>query len=886
MLKKSLCCFLLLSTAFTSRAATLQTVLGGNVGIGFGTSYAYGAAHPIVVQIDQNVPDGTYTTVGSSTTNGIPSGTVSVHFTVENHLVTNVTPSTLPFGASNENRTYSVTWLETRVTESGLGLNISGELQDEYADPRQAETDEEFWDIYAVQHPDGRGLYDPIPLAEPVIISVTANVPNPKINPDNTRPKDRKEGGDQTESETGGGGGGGGSEADSADDEKKPDCGMPRYSVHSSVVSLNIVDTPVGYSPAVGPNVYFTLTYNHRGVQDALRIPGTSLGPQWTCNWISYVQDDPFSVTRTSIYVRGGGTERHAGFNGTTQSFAPNADNQAVLVRTSATSYEKRYRDGSKEIFAHSDGSGTYPRRVYLTKIVDAVGNAVTLNYGSDNLRGRLNSITDANAKTTTLAYQQPGDPFRITDVTDPYGRTAHIDYNASGQLYQITDAINMASQFGYEPGGNFIHAMTTPYGTTSFAKGENGSTRWIEITDPLQSKERIEYRDLAPGIAASETNAPAGFLNNELQYRNTFFWNRKTMAEAPGDYTKARITHWMKGPSGNVTSGVVASEKKPLEARVWYQYQGQPAEDRIGTAVLPSKVARILDDGSTQLTQFEYNAAGRLTKSTDPVGRVISNIYDATNLSNLLEVRQSTGTSNDLLAKFTYYPNRLLWTATDAAGQQTTYTYTGRGQLETVTNAKNETTTIAYVTSPAANGYGRVLSVTGALPGAVTTYGYDAYDRLHTVTNSDNDTITVGYDAIGGNALKSLDRLTRVTYPDNTYEEITWNRLDPEWSRDRMGRMTHTVRDAMQNVLTITDPFNQTITFVRCPCGAMDEIVDAKNNRTIFTRDIQMRLKTRKYADNSVVSYTYENNTSRLKTVEDALAQLITFSLSPTRAA
>ena len=67
-------------------------------------------------------------------------------------------------------------------------------------------------------------------------------------------------------------------------------------------------------------------------------------------------------------------------------------------------------------------------------------------------------------------------------------------------------------------------------------------------------------------------------------------------------------------------------------------------------------------------------------------------------------------------------YPAHLPWKVTDAALQTTIYTWNARGQIVTVTNARNETTTFTYESSLAANGYGRVVSITGALSGATRT--------------------------------------------------------------------------------------------------------------------------------------------------------------------
>ena len=42
---------------------------------------------------------------------------------------------------------------------------------------------------------------------------------------------------------------------------------MARYSVHSMLVSLNVVDTPLHYSPPRGTDIAFTVTYNQRESQ-------------------------------------------------------------------------------------------------------------------------------------------------------------------------------------------------------------------------------------------------------------------------------------------------------------------------------------------------------------------------------------------------------------------------------------------------------------------------------------------------------------------------------------------------------------------------------------------------------------------------------------------
>ena len=86
------------------------------------------------------------------------------------------------------------------------------------------------------------------------------------------------------------------------------------------------------------------------------------------------------------------------------------------------------------------------------------------------------------------------------------------------------------------------------------------------------------------------------------MNLRNTYYWDKKAMAEAPGDYTKARITHWLNTDYDiNTVSDVPANIKQPLEDWVWNDY---PGSDGIVTSTTnrPAHIGRVLDDGTTQL--------------------------------------------------------------------------------------------------------------------------------------------------------------------------------------------------------------------------------------------------------------------------------------------
>jgi RHS repeat-associated protein len=655
-----------------------------------------------------------------------------------------------------------------------------------------------------------------------------------------------------------------------ADSIKCSDCsapnpGMADYNVDAARVSLSISDTPVGYTPPRGPAVNFTVSYQQREIAPVSTPTYSNLGNKWSFGWLSYLVVDPANESANAVaYGPGGGTLSYLGFNPTTQSYAPQFETNVLLVKTGPGSYEKRFPDGSRQIFDLPDGATVYPQMIFMTQSIDPRGNTLTCTYDASF---RLVALSDALGQVTTLSYELGSDPLKVTKVTDPFGRFATLEYNVAGLLWKVTDTIGLVSEFTYGS-GDFISKMTTPYGATAFVTAEVGSSRSLEITDPKGGKERVEYTEFVIPNSEPASQVPPGAFNENLSARNTFYWDKNAMAKLhpPLDYTKARITHWLHSTDLNVASGIVESSKLPLENRVFMAYTGGNGL-QVGSISMPASVSRVLDDGTVQVNQYEYNSYGKMTKITDPIGRATTYVYDADGI-DLLEVRQTTGTLNELLTVNAYDTQHRLLTTTDASGQTTTNTYYPLGEIHTVTNAKLETTTYNYDTS------GYLQNIVGADPGAVTSFTPDAFGRLRTITDSEGYTVTTDYDAVGGDPAKTLNRVAKVTYPDGSYEQTTYNRLDPEWTRDRLGGWSRKFYDALRHVVATQSPLNQITTYDWCNCGSVEAMIDPNGNRTSWSRDIQGRVTDKTFADGTKTLYTYEATTGRLATMTDAKGQ------------
>ena len=646
--------------------------------------------------------------------------------------------------------------------------------------------------------------------------------------------------------------------------------GMATYNMHEMLVSLHISDTPVGYTPPKGPAVNIMLVYNQREAAQPALYEAFNISQKWSLNWLAYIEDDPFypgaGVTR---YAAGGGSVDESGYNSATQSFTAETRDASVLVLKSLSPivYQRMLADGGMETYAQSDGSTGSTRHIFLTQITDPQGNSVSLNYDSQL---RLTSITDATGRSTTFSYGLTGYPLLVTQITDPFGRSASLSYNSLGLLTQITDVLGLTSQFTYDA-SLLIDAMTTPYGTTNFAYGDNGNERYLNVTDPLGYTERLEYLQQAPGIAYSDPPAlipqrMTGPWNNYLYGRDTWYWDKHAYPIAAGDYTQARNRHWTHQSTNlNITSHTVEAIKYPLENRVWMNYTGQSVANlssaESGTFDTPTNIGRVLDDGTTQLSQRTYNSLGHVTDFIDPVGRETQFIYN-TNQIDVLQVKQKIAASGySTIAQFAYNSQHLPLTYTDAAGQTSTYQYNTAGQLTQSTDALAEITKYNY------DALGYLTSIINPNGKTQATFTYDAYGRIATATDSEGYTVSYNYD--------NLDRITKETFPDGTTRQYTWNRLDLASVKDRQNNVTQYAHDAVRNLTQITDPLGHQTNFTYYENQTLKSLIDPNGNATTWNIDLQSRVTAKIYADGSQVTNAYENTTSRLHSVTDAMKQV-----------
>ena len=213
---------------------------------------------------------------------------------------------------------------------------------------------------------------------------------------------------------------------------------------------------------------------------------------------------------------------------------------------------------------------------------------------------------------TSTRQFRHHSSVTGLRARPNPYfARQQGLEITFLSKFHPLDCRKRLNSQFGYDA-GDFIQSMTTPYGTTTFAKGESGRDRWLVTTYRNGEMDRVQFSEsTAVGIPYSDpvVIVPTNMWtrNLVLYARNTYYWDRNAYpayAAATNDFTKARLFHWLHTPDGSMASGILQCEKLPLENRVWYNYEGQAQSIEgatlPGNSDQPCTIGRVLDDGTT----------------------------------------------------------------------------------------------------------------------------------------------------------------------------------------------------------------------------------------------------------------------------------------------
>lgn len=423
---------------------------------------------------------------------------------------------------------------------------------------------------------------------------------------------------------------------------------------------------------------------------------------------------------------------------------------------------------------------------------------------------------TDPNGNVTTFSYYANGKLQRITEpnVNSQIPQT-HFTYNSHGQVETITDAEGTVTKYEYDPTGNLLRTIVD-YGAEP---------------DNLNIMTEMTYN------AAGDVNS----ITDPRDNTTTFEYDpmrrlTKTTAPAPFNY----ITRYEYYPDGNLK----LMQRETGDSNHPWQ--------TISYTYTPTGKLETVTDPNGNVTQYEYDALDRLWKVTDAENSITKRLYDAAGwLYKVIDAEDHDSVT------YSYAPNGQLESLTDAKGNTTTYQYDGLDRLVKTTYPDDSNEQFGY------DAVGNIVEKK-TRAGQVITYSYDPLNRLETKILPSPQQIQYEYDLVGRlvqvtdgigaiqHSFDSIGRLTEVTYPD--------------------GKIISYKCDAAGNRTQLTYPDGSCVTYEYDPLNRLIDIRDEDSSAVVhYDYDALSRRATAQYANGTNAVYVYDI-TDRLLSLDNQM--------------
>jgi RHS repeat-associated protein len=401
----------------------------------------------------------------------------------------------------------------------------------------------------------------------------------------------------------------------------------------------------------------------------------------------------------------------------------------------------------------------------------------------------------------------------RLTQVSADGGdRYLSLIYDGQGRIETVSDQTERSVTFGYDEAGDLVSATDVSEGEWQYEYDE--AHHLTEVINPLEETvERTEY-DLQ-GRAVRQWDG----LDNQTGEITYNLDGTTTIADALDN----TITHTYD--ARNTLVGDTDAEEATVSKKYNDHFRPIQIIDPLGqnTNLTWSadgvNLTQIVDAQGDQ-TDISYNELNQPISVVDPMEYLTSYEYDGTHLISTTDALENETT-------YTYTTEGFLESVTDPLGHTTSYTYDDYGQRISMTDPSNKTWEYAY------DELGRLTDTTDPLD-RVTHNEYDNAGRLVSATvnyditrdqNEDNqyNIVTEYQYDLAGNQIAVTDTygvITRTYYddagrPETVVQNLAGQSIETTTPPERgSGEIdenlrTDTYYDAAGNVIATRDPNN-----------------------------------------------------------------------------
>ncbi|WP_075072943.1 RHS repeat-associated core domain-containing protein [Longilinea arvoryzae] len=578
--------------------------------------------------------------------------------------------------------------------------------------------------------------------------------------------------------------------------------------------------------------------YDDQGNLAAVTAPGvaTSLVYHYGTDHYFLGADDPRgNPLIVDTYYPDGRLESESDALGNVFHYTYDASTRTTIVTNPDGGTVVSVYDANGKLLRQTDPLGhttsyTYDANQNLLTQTDPLGHTTSYTYDAN---GNQTSVKNALNQTYSTTYNQYGGPVTKTDAL---GNVQTIHYDARYMPTSITDELGTITSFTWDDHGSVLTRTDGNGKLTSNSYDAYGNL--IGETDPLNHTRAYTYDLLGQQTSATDAQGQITSMAYDALGHLT------TLTEPLG-----KVTQFEYDANGNQTAAV-----DPLGNRTTYTYDAANHQTRVD-----------YPDGSFETTTYDWR--GNVLTHTDAAGHMTRNQYDLA--GQLTSVTVADGTADAGTTGFGYDAAGRKTSQTDPLGNTTSYTYDNAGRLLAITDALNHTTSYAY------DAAGRRTATTDA-QNHTTLYAYDVRNRQTITTYADGTTTALTYDG-NGQKLSRTDqggKTTLYTY-DDAGELLS--------VADPMGHLTAYGYDAAGNLLTITDANGHVTAFGYDELGRQVEKIWPDSSYETFGYDLNDNQTGHRLADGQTNTYLYDE-VGRLTQVDYFDGQRVNYTYTADR--
>lgn len=616
---------------------------------------------------------------------------------------------------------------------------------------------------------------------------------------------------------------------------------------------------------------------------------------KWKSNWEYTLSYTANTIGKTVIIYLPNGTSWAYRYNQSTDNWDKlnSGDNNILSFDSGTNEFTYTLESKNKVIFTPQVGTTLSNNIILATKIVNTNNLVYIISYDSNSNLNKITNIYDKELIINQLPISSNcGKGYYVASVVGPDNTQITYTNNSSCNLTKVTYPDNKSKEYIYngliitkvkDEEGNIL--QTNVSNTTGYRSGTviettglgNNSTTNKPVVNNITFNYDIDNTMVKDGLNNSSTikfkvqNGQSkatsystlctwcdGIQGSSIAYNNNGYMNSIT------DF-KGNVTQLDYDLNKNLLTQIKESTNNTgLQRQTDITYD--PIWNLPTTIVEPSGVI-VGGSYNNRVTTNTYDqTTGRLTQksisapqshiNTSSITRTWNYLYDSQ--GRLEEVQNPKYVAN-------------------LGNDKVTYTYNNNGQIQTITDGLNHTTTFNSY-----NNFGKPTSITLA-DGNSLSLDYNLRGKVISSTkNGSTTTIT----------RNAAQLVTKVTMPSGSYKNLIYDvtqRLttieEYDESNVYQGKIVYTL-DNMSN-LTSVQVLDSTGNQIRLNTkqynnkNLLYKDLTALNYATTYTYDANGNLASVTDANNGIVSYTYDS-LNRISTQTNPDNGVTTFNYNP----